>query len=64
MIFLSSKKETRAYEVFGIYDEIKDIIPFEPYMTNAVLLPFKRKIIYSGFLGGYMLVLVGEWKKH
>jgi hypothetical protein len=61
IIFLKSKDE-KAYEVLGITDEINDIIPFEPYMTNAVLLPFKGKIIYSGFLGGYN-VSFGEGMK-
>lgn len=63
MIFLSSGKEAKVYEAIGIWDEIKDIIPFEPYMTKAVLLPFKGKIIYSGFLCGYSITFGGGMKK-
>ena len=52
-IFLSSGKDLKAYEVLGLFEEIKNIIPFEPYMTKTVLLPFKGKIIYSGIFMGF-----------
>lgn len=63
MIFLNSEKDTKAYEVLGLQDEIKEIIPFEPYMTNGILLPFKGKITYTGFLQGYNMTMGGGFKK-
>mgnify|MGYP001580652617 FL=1 len=55
IIFLNGEKDTKAYEVLGLYDEIKDIIPFEPYIAETILLPFRGKIIYSGFLHGFSI---------
>lgn len=60
-IFFTSEKEAKAYEVFEIYDEIYELVPFEPIMADAILIPFKEKIIFTGsfrmfpvsFGGGY-----------
>lgn len=63
VIFLSSEKPPKAYEVIGIKDEIKDILPFEPYICNSIILPFKGKITYSGFLSGYNISFGGGMKR-
>ena len=68
-IFFSQEKEPKAYEVYGIYDEILDLIPFEPIMVDAVLIPFREKITYNGafrlysisFGGGYRRGLKGDF---
>jgi len=54
-IFLTSEKEPKAYNVYGISEDISEILPFEPYMVKATLLPFRGKIIYSGIFQGYSI---------
>lgn len=62
-IFLNSDKELKAYGVLGLYDEIEDIIPFEPCMVETTLLPFKGKIIYSGILRSFSISFGGGMKR-
>ena len=45
--------ESKAYHVYGLQDEIRDILPFEPYMAKTILFPFCGKIVYSSILNGY-----------
>ncbi len=55
-VFLKSEKEPKAYGVLGLYDEIKDIMsPYLPTIAETVLLPFKGRIIYCGFIHSYKI---------
>ncbi len=48
-------KEDLVYAVHGIQDPLDEVIPSYalPQMVEAILLPFKGKIIYDGLLQGY-----------
>lgn len=59
-IFLGGGK---AYGVVGLYDELKDLIPNTPTFLEAVLLPFKGKIIYSGIMNFYNIQLGPGFEK-
>jgi hypothetical protein len=53
-VILKPEKEPKVYGVLGLYDEIADIMPsYLPAITETVLLPFKGKITYCGFLYSY-----------
>jgi hypothetical protein len=55
-IFLTTEKEQKAYGVTGLYDEIQDVIPsFVPQMVNSILLPFRGKITYCGYITSYKI---------
>ena len=45
----------KVYGVLGLYDSLEDLFPGRPLpvMVEAVLLPFKGKIVYDGLLKGY-----------
>lgn len=62
-IFFSSEKDPKAYEVYGLYDDFSDLLPFEPIMLEAILIPFKEKIIYSGSLRLFSISFGGGFKK-
>ena len=48
-------KDDRVYVVHGIQDPLDEVIPSYalPQMVEAILLPFKGRIIYDGLLSGY-----------
>ncbi len=48
-------EEEQVYGVLGLYDSLEDIFGGRPLpvMVQAVLLPFKGKIVYDGMLRGY-----------
>ncbi|HEX5809960.1 MAG TPA: hypothetical protein VFY25_14925 [Anaerolineales bacterium] len=50
-------KDDGVYAVHGILDPLEEVIPSYalPQMVEAVLLPFKGKIIYDGLLSGYSI---------
>jgi len=50
-------KDDNVYAVHGIQDPLEEVIPSYalPQMVEAVLLPFKGKIIYDGLLSGYSI---------
>ncbi len=50
-------KEDIVYAVHGILDPLDEVIPSYslPQMVEAVLLPFKGRIIYDGLLSGYSI---------
>jgi len=50
----------RVYSVVGLQNELEEIIPSYvlPYIVEAVLLPFRGRIVYDGILSGYD-ILVG-----
>lgn len=53
-LFLKPENEPKVYGVLGLYDEIADIMrPYLPAIAETVLLPFKGKITYCGFLHSY-----------
>ena len=70
-IFFSSENEPKSYEVCGIYDNILDLIPFEPIMIETILVPSRGKIIYAGYFrlfnisfgGGYKQGLKADFEK-
>ena len=50
-------KDDQVYTVHGIQDPLDEVIPSYalPQMVEAILLPFKGKIIYDGLLAGYRI---------
>jgi hypothetical protein len=50
-------KDDKVYAVHGIQDPLEEVIPSYvlPQMVEAVLLPFKGRIIYDGLLSGYSI---------
>jgi len=53
-VFMTFESPAKLYGVCGISNPIKETAPYDvPYMVDAVLLPFKDKIIYDSFLGAY-----------
>jgi len=49
-IFLDLDDEPRAYAVHAISNPIAEIVPGLPLMVDAILLPFKGRIIHDGFI--------------
>lgn len=48
--------EQIAYGVLGLVDDLETILgPDVPIMVDAVLLPFRKKIIYDGLLSSYRI---------
>ena len=47
--------DSRVYGVLGLYDSLEEVLYGRklPVMVQAVLLPFKGKIVYDGMLSGY-----------
>lgn len=62
-IFFSSEKEPKAYEVYGIYDDFFDMVPFEPIMVEAILIQFKDKIVYPGLFKPFSISFGGGFRK-
>lgn len=53
-VFMITEGEQRVYGVLGLYDEIEDMMPpLMPLFVETTLLPFKGRIVYSGFMGAY-----------
>jgi hypothetical protein len=48
-------KDELVYSVHGIQDPLEEVIPSYalPQMVEAILLPFKGRIVYDGLLSGY-----------
>ena len=57
-------EDTKVYGVLGLYDSMEDLHPRSnlPIMTEAVLLPFKGKIVYDGVLNYYNITFGGGVK--
>lgn len=50
-VFLNGNdKEPKAYGVRALHTPFEELVPFTPIMVNAVLLPFRGKIIYDGIM--------------
>lgn len=53
-VFLDDRSPPIAYGVIAVADPIEDLLGQNlPILTQAVLLPFKGKIIYDGLLSSY-----------
>jgi hypothetical protein len=54
-IFIGGENSSQVYSVLGLYDDIKDIFYASPLpiYVQAVLLPFKGRIVYDGLLSAY-----------
>ena len=49
--------DDNVYGVFALKDALEDVVPFIPFYVQAVLLPFKGKIVYDGLLEGHNMYL-------
>lgn len=59
-VFLTITREQKVYGVLGLHDKIQDVIPpFVPQYVETILLPFRGKIIYCGFIHTHN-VRIGE----
>ncbi len=47
-IFYKEGKDRRAYNVYGLTNELREIFPQLPIYVGTVLLPFNNKIIIDG----------------
>lgn len=57
-VFISAGRPARVYSVLGLYDDLEDVVggfPL-PVLAEAVLLPFKGRIIYDGVLMPYSVM--------
>ena len=61
-IFFSSEKEPKAYEVYGIFDDFFEMVPFGPIMVEAILIPYNKKIIYPGLFKPFAITFGGGFK--
>lgn len=53
-VFLDDKEPPKAYGVIAVADPIQELLGLDlPILTQAVLLPFKGKIIYDGLLSSF-----------
>jgi hypothetical protein len=53
-VFLDDREPPRAYGVVAVADPIQELLSLDlPILTQAVLLPFKGKIIYDGLLSSF-----------
>jgi len=53
-VFLDDREPPKAYGVIAVTDPIQDLVGQSlPILTQAVLLPFKGKIIYDGLLSSF-----------
>ena len=54
-IFLGTESPCKAYGVCALADSFEDLCPFVPIMAKAVLLPFRDRIVYDGYLNYYTI---------
>lgn len=53
-VFMTVSSEQKVYGVLGLSDRIRDVIPpFIPQYVDTILLPFRRKIVYCGYIYSY-----------
>ena len=55
-IFLDIKEPPKAYGVLSLYTPFEEVTLPPPVLVEAVLLPFKGKIIYDGILSAYNVI--------
>jgi hypothetical protein len=58
-IFLSTSSPCIAYGVLSLADLLKDMFPYPPVLVQGVLLPFKNRIVYDGYLASYNISFGG-----
>ncbi|NJD54712.1 MAG: hypothetical protein FIB07_17870 [Candidatus Methanoperedens sp.] len=59
-VFLKISGEQKVYGVLGLHDKIRDVIPpFLPQYVETILMPFRGKIIYCGYIHTHN-VRIGE----
>ncbi|HJH30670.1 MAG TPA: hypothetical protein C5S50_00390 [Methanosarcinaceae archaeon] len=52
--FMSVSNKQKVYGVISLQDKIRDVIPPSlPQYVETILLPFRGKIIYCGYIYGY-----------
>ena len=52
--FLKASNKQKIYGVISLQDRIRDVIPPSlPQYVETILLPFREKIIYCGYIYGY-----------
>ncbi len=70
--FLTVSNKRKVYGVIGLQDNIRDVIPPSlPHYVETILLPFRGKIVYCGYIYGHnvridenvKLSLKGEYQK-
>lgn len=49
-VFVSTTRQPRAYGVLALAIPLEVMVPYPPVMVEAVLLPFRGRIIYDGYL--------------
>jgi len=63
-VFLSIEEPYKAYGVLGLYSSFQDMFGFSlPRLVDAVLLPFKGKIIYDGLVSSTNLSFGGNYRR-
>ncbi len=56
-VFLDDREPPKAYGVTAIAAPLEELLgPVLPVLTQAVLLPFKGKIVYDGLLTPYRII--------
>ncbi len=58
-VFMSAKEPHHLYGVLGLYDPIKETLAQAgplPILVEAVLLPFRDRIIYDGMIASYPIL--------
>ncbi len=64
-IFLDMQEPPKAYGVLGLKSPLRDVLgPHLPILTQAVLLPFKGKIIYDSILVPYNITFGGGIRRN
>ncbi len=59
-LFLDERKDGRAYLVQPLFSTFEELLPDRPPVRmDAVLLPFKGRIVYDGLLGSYPIYFGG-----
>jgi hypothetical protein len=56
-VFLDSSDAPKAYGVCCLHDSFEMLCPFIPLFTRAVLLPFRDRIAYDGYLNCYNMTM-------
>ena len=55
-VFLTAEEPTIAYGVLALSQPFEELVgPYLPVLVNAVLLPFKDKIVYDGLMSSYSI---------
>jgi hypothetical protein len=59
-IFLEEGKDAKSFLVLALGSPLEELLPFRPPVrVEAVLLPFKGRIVYDGLLRSYRLYIGG-----